>query len=163
MKAKELSILLMIFMVLFAFLCLSGCNNSCLDFACEVEDGKYCLGGISCYANSCDACTYTYGNIDYEIETDKGNISDVTFMSCDSTTLNCTGESGCYNACFVDSCNSCGNCENCGIVIGSISHNNIEEKTIGCMDGEFTCENSYGIWEALFDYINQLIGIGRDS
>lgn len=161
MKIKELSILFMIFVVLFGMLCLAGCSNSCLDFGCEMESGKYCLGGVSCYANSCDTCTYTYGNIDYEVETSEGEIGDVTIMSCKSTTLNCTGESGCYNACFTDSCNSCGNCENCGVVCGSINNNDIEEKTIGCLDGEITCGNSGGFWEALFDYINEFIGIGR--
>lgn len=161
MKIKELSVLVIIFVILFAMLCLTGCSSSCLDCACETEEGKYSLGGISCKPNCFDTFTCTYGNVDYNLETSEGEIGEVSMMSCDSSTLDCIGGSGCYNACFTDSISSCGSCENCGVVCGSSSCGNSEETTIGCFDGDLTCGDSNGIWALLFESINEYLEIGR--
>ena len=158
-KSEKLFVLLMVSVMCVVMLCLAGCNSSCLgcNVGCENNEGG-CASGIGYTSEGCatdDSCISTCDCVDFEkpYNDDSG---DVLLMSCETVEDGCGGESGCYNGTF---CGGCGACGTCGIFYGEIDGYDVDETTIGCINGCSACGDSDGMWSSLLEKIYDVLDL----
>ncbi|MBQ9935448.1 MAG: hypothetical protein IJO70_06335 [Lachnospiraceae bacterium] len=158
-KNSNVKKLLLIMLCMMGF-CLTGCNGSCMgcEAAYENDEEGYDIAGLSCGSKSCienNSCVVTAGTVGYlKEETDEGKLDKVILISCDQSSNGCEGSRGCYNGCYID------DCSNCGAICGSEEGTDIDEKTIGCSNGEFRSVNSECLWNIILEDIYRELEIG---
>lgn len=176
-KKEKLFIIIALFSLVFIFLCMAGCNSSCMGFSvgCESEEGLYNLGGCSYVSDGCgssDACFGVGGSValdngteneDNEISDDdttraEGYVDNALIFNCTGLTDDCDGSSGCYGGCVLGTNADCGDCLG---VFGSTDDLGVTEISVGCVDGCATCGDTEGEWGRLFILIYQLLGLGN--
>lgn len=153
-------IIMSVLIILLLSVSLTGCNGSCMgcEAAYENDEEGYDIVGLSCGSKSCvenNSCVIIGGTVgQLKDEKEDGETDKVILISCDQSSSGCVGSKGCYNGCYIDDCN------NCGIIKGSEEGVDIDEKTIGCVNGEFGTENTKGLWDIILEDIYYELGIG---
>ena len=157
-NAEQIFILALgMFAMCLLILCLGSCNGSCFgcSYGCE-SDTNFNLGGISCLSDGCcssSSCQTAVGTIDTNDE--NANVSDMAIASCTKSSGGCGGNSSCYTGCFIGKDVDCGDF---GITCGSTDGEEINENTIGCVNGCLSCGGD-GEMGILYEIIYYLLGI----
>ena len=157
-KIEKLFIIgISVFTICFIMLCLSSCSGSCLgcSYGCESNE-NYNLGGISYLSEGCcssSSCQTAVGTIDTNEE--NADVSDMAMMSCTKSSGGCGGDSSCYTGCFVGKDVDCGDC---GITFGTTDGDEVNENTIGCVNGCISCGGDAEMG-FLYKIIYYLLGI----
>ena len=157
-EKEKMVVVSLVLILMLSSLCLMGCGGSCAgcSWGCESGEG-YHLGGISYLADGCcsnSSCQTAAGSLDTEDE--MATVSDLVLLSCTESSRGCGGDSSCYSGCYIGKDSDCGDF---GITCGSNKGDNVDETTVGCVDGCFNCEGEEGEMGFFYEFVYSLLGI----